>query len=88
MDRAWRIEYEGALYNILSRGNEQGDIFYDDTDRWRFLDTIGDLSGRLAIGSGYLCPCFDGQPSPAAKNEACESVQSHAMVWHHVHATV
>ena len=29
MGRAWRIEYEGALYHILSRGNEQKDIFYD-----------------------------------------------------------
>ena len=49
MGRAWRIEYEGALYHILSRGNEQGNIFYDNTDRWRFLDTIGDLSERLAV---------------------------------------
>jgi REP element-mobilizing transposase RayT len=49
MGRAWRIEYEGALYHILSRGNVQGDIFYDDTDRWRFLNTIGDLSERFAV---------------------------------------
>jgi REP element-mobilizing transposase RayT len=49
MGRAWRIEYEGALYHILSRGNVQGDIFYDDTDRWWFLNTIGDLSERFAV---------------------------------------
>jgi REP element-mobilizing transposase RayT len=49
MGRAWRIEYEGALYHILSRGNEQGDIFYDTTDRKRFLDTIGELSERFAV---------------------------------------
>ena len=49
MGRAWRIEYEGALYHILSRGNEQGDIFYDNTDRGRFLDTIGELSERFAV---------------------------------------
>ena len=24
MSRAWRIEYEGALYHVLSRGNELG----------------------------------------------------------------
>ena len=30
MSRPWRIEYEGALYHVLSRGNEQRDIFYDD----------------------------------------------------------
>jgi hypothetical protein len=49
MGRAWRIEYEGALYHILSRGNEQGDIFYDNTDRGRFLDIIGELSERFAV---------------------------------------
>ena len=57
MGRACRIEYEGALYHILSRGNEQGDVFYDNTDRGRFLDTIGELSERFAADyrwSSYL----------------------------------
>ena len=49
MGRAWRIEYEGALYHILSRGNEQGNIFYDNTDRGRFLDTVAELSERFAV---------------------------------------
>jgi len=30
MSRAWRIEYEGALYYLLSRGNEGSDIFIDN----------------------------------------------------------
>jgi hypothetical protein len=29
----WRREYEDALYHILSRGKERGDIFLDDSDR-------------------------------------------------------
>ena len=49
MSRAWRIEYEGALYHILSRGNEQGDIFYDNADRVLFLDTIGQMSERFEV---------------------------------------
>jgi len=49
MGRAWRIEYEGALYHTLSRGNENGDIVYDDTDRVRFLDTIGEMSERFVV---------------------------------------
>jgi len=49
MGRAWRIEYKGALYHILSRGNEKGDIFYDNSDRGRFLDTIAELSDRFAV---------------------------------------
>ncbi len=27
MSRPWRIEFSGALYHVLSRGNEQGDLF-------------------------------------------------------------
>jgi len=49
MGRAWRIEYEGALYHALSRGNENGDIFYDSTDRVRFLDSIGEMSERFVV---------------------------------------
>ena len=33
MTRPWRIEYEGAIYHVLSRGNERRDIFYDKQDR-------------------------------------------------------
>ena len=40
MSRAWRIEYEGALYHVLSRGNERHDIVISDTDRKLFLDTV------------------------------------------------
>ena len=46
MARAWRIEYNGALYRVLSRGNEQQDIFRDDQDRTRFLESIGEMSER------------------------------------------
>jgi putative transposase len=49
MGRAWRIEYEGALYHVLSRGNEQKDIFYDEHDRRMFLRTIGEMSERFEI---------------------------------------
>jgi len=49
MARAWRIEYEGALYHILSRVNEKGDIFYVKADRVLFLDTIGQMSERFEI---------------------------------------
>ncbi len=49
MSRAWRIEYEGALYHLLSRGNEGNDIFVDERDRDRFLDTIEEMSQRFEI---------------------------------------
>lgn len=65
MGRAWRIEYKGALYHILSRGNEQRDIFYDNTDRGRLLDTIAEMSERFAVDifayvlmSNHIITCY------------------------------
>ena len=37
MARAWRIEYEGALYHVLSRGNERSNIVVGDKDRRLFV---------------------------------------------------
>ncbi len=49
MSRPWRIEYEGALYHLLSRGNDGSDIFVDDKDRSRFLNAAGEMSERFDI---------------------------------------
>ena len=49
MTRAWRIEYEGALYHVLSRGNDKHDIVIDDDDRKLFLDTAGEMGERFEI---------------------------------------
>ena len=49
MSRPWRIEYEGALYHLLSRGNDGKDIFEDDRDRKVFLKTVGEMSERFEI---------------------------------------
>jgi putative transposase len=49
MARPWRIQYGGAYYHVLSRGNEGRDIFFDDGDRKLFLRTIGETSDRFKI---------------------------------------
>jgi hypothetical protein len=49
MSRPWRIEYEGALYHLLSRGNAGSAIFVDDKDRSRFLDAVGEMPERFDI---------------------------------------
>ena len=49
MGRAWRIEYEGGLYHVLSRGNERKDIFYDDQDRLTFLGVIGEMAEHYDV---------------------------------------
>ena len=41
MPRQFRIEYEGAIYHLLSRGDRREAIFSDDKDRTMFLETLG-----------------------------------------------
>jgi hypothetical protein len=33
MPRQLRVEYPGALYHIMSRGDQRDDIFLDEVDR-------------------------------------------------------
>jgi hypothetical protein len=49
MSRPWRIEFKGALYHVLSRGNEQKDIFWDDEDRNCFICIMGEMSDRFDV---------------------------------------
>ncbi|MBW1864439.1 MAG: transposase [Deltaproteobacteria bacterium] len=49
MARQWRIEYPGALYHVMSRGNGGQDIFLSDHDRHLFLTLLGELTERLDI---------------------------------------
>ncbi|HEY3915863.1 MAG TPA: transposase [Verrucomicrobiae bacterium] len=41
MARKLRVEYPGAVYHVLNRGDRGEPIFKDDTDRSRFLQTLG-----------------------------------------------
>jgi len=40
MARPLRIEYKGAVYHILSRGNQGEEIFSDDSDREYFVEIL------------------------------------------------
>ena len=42
MSRKLRIEYPGAMYHVMNRGDQREDIFRDDEDRQRFLSTLGE----------------------------------------------
>ena len=49
MARQLRIEYEGAYYHILARGNKQEAIFVSDHDRKTFLKTLSRMSERFEV---------------------------------------
>ena len=46
MARKARVEFAGAVYHLLDRGDRQEAIFRDDTDRRSFLETLGQVCGR------------------------------------------
>jgi hypothetical protein len=37
MPRQLRIEYPGAIYHLMNRGDRREPIFHDDVDRKRFV---------------------------------------------------
>jgi putative transposase len=42
MPRAMRVEYPGAIYHVMDRGDRREDIFVDDVDRQDFLKTLAE----------------------------------------------
>ena len=42
MPRKMRVEYPGAMYHLMSRGDRREDIFLDDVDRQDFLKTLAE----------------------------------------------
>lgn len=49
MARPVRIEYEGAFYHILSRGERKENIFFSDTDRRKFLEKLKETVDKFII---------------------------------------
>ncbi len=37
-----RVEYPGAIYHVMSRGDQRDDIFLNDVDRHDFLKTLAE----------------------------------------------
>jgi len=46
MARPVRIEYAGAVYHVMARGNQGRPIFADDLDRKAWLDTLGQTCAK------------------------------------------
>ena len=54
MTRPLRIEYEGAVYHVTSRGNARQDIFLDDGDREGFLEVLSEVVKRF----NWICHAY------------------------------
>src|SRR5436190_1878089 len=43
MPRKLRVQYEGAIYHVMNRGDRRDAIFFDEEDCRRFLDTLAEV---------------------------------------------
>ena len=50
MARKLRVQYRGAIYHLMSRGNGKAAIFRNDIDRRSFLQTLAELIAPFVLG--------------------------------------
>jgi REP element-mobilizing transposase RayT len=48
MARKLRVQYPGAIYHVMNRGDRREPIFKDDQDRRRFLETLGEACDKTS----------------------------------------
>ena len=46
MARKLRVEYPGAVYHVMNRGDRREPIFQDDADRKRWVETPGEACAK------------------------------------------
>jgi REP element-mobilizing transposase RayT len=49
MARPARIQYEGAFYHVMNRGNMRAEIFVDHEDRNNFYEILGNIEQKYGI---------------------------------------
>jgi REP element-mobilizing transposase RayT len=54
MPRALRVEYPGAIYHVMDRGDRQERIFLDEVDRQDFLKTLAEACQKTGW---QVCAC-------------------------------
>src|SRR5438045_1145285 len=55
MARKLRIQYAGAIYHVINRGDRREAIFADDQDRRRFLSTLGEACEKTSWQVHAFC---------------------------------
>jgi len=55
MARSLRVEYPGAYYHVMNRGNKREDIFMSDYDRKKFLEYLSIVKERFSINIHTYC---------------------------------
>ena len=55
MARQLRVEYPGAIYHVMNRGDRREAIFQDDQDRADFLAALAEVCGKTGWEVHALC---------------------------------
>jgi len=55
MARKLRVQYPGAVYHVMSRGNRRERIFVDDRDRRKFLQTLSEACQKTGWQEHAYC---------------------------------
>ena len=55
MARPLRIEYRGAFYHVINRGQSRRDIFLEDKGRQTFLDLLAEIARLWKIEVHAYC---------------------------------
>jgi len=53
--RPLRINFPGAFYHVMARGNAKAKIYLDDRDNRRFLELLGDVHERFDLTCHAYC---------------------------------
>lgn len=77
MARERRIEFAGAIYHVMARGNRRGEIVLDDHDRQHFVETPKEaveangriLYARVLMNNHYHFFVQDTRAQPGTGNE-------------------
>ena len=55
MARPLRIEYPGAYYHVMNRGQSRRNIFMDDQGRQSFVDLLADITRLWQVEVHAYC---------------------------------
>jgi len=88
MARKLRVEFEGALYHVLNRGDRRENIFYRDADRELFLDLLGQaclktgwkIHAYVLMSNHYHLMLETAQPNLVAGMKWLQNVYTVAIV--------
>jgi putative transposase len=77
MPRKLRVQYPGAIYHVMNRGDRRERIFKDNEDRHRFLKTLAETCDKTGWQVHAYCLMSNHfhlvvetpQPNPGGRHE-------------------